>query len=80
LPDKIEQASRAIASDDSYVDAYLIRGQTYLKVASLAHSKKEKQNEVQGYVERAAADFDRALILNPENAWARLGRGDAFTW
>ncbi|MGH7229773.1 MAG: tetratricopeptide repeat protein, partial [Nitrospiraceae bacterium] len=80
LPDKIELASRAIDADDSYLDAYIIRGQTFLKVASLAHAKKEKQVEVINYVERAGADFDRALAVNPQSTWALLGRGDTSTW
>ena len=80
LPEKIDLASQAIAADDRHVDAYVVRGQTYLRVTSLAFSKKSKRAELNGYVEQAISDFDRALTLDPSSTWALLGRGDAFTW
>ena len=80
LPEKISLASQAIAADDRYVDAYIIRGQTYLRVASLAFSNKNKRTEQDSYAERALSDFDRAVTLDPASAWALLGRGDAYTW
>ena len=67
LSEEIDHVGRAIEMDDTYLDAYIIRGQTYLKAASLSHDKKEKQADVTNYVQRAAADFDRALILNPQS-------------
>jgi len=73
-------ASQAIAADDRYVDAYIIRGQTYLRIASLAFSNKNKRTEQNSYAERALSDFDRAATLDPASAWALLGRGDAYTW
>jgi tetratricopeptide (TPR) repeat protein len=80
LPEKIELASRAIMADELYVDAYIVRGQTYLRIASLAFSKKSHRAELAEYVERAITDFDHALTLDPTSTWALLGRGDAFTW
>ncbi|TLY14602.1 MAG: hypothetical protein E6K69_07570 [Nitrospirae bacterium] len=80
LPEKINLASQAIAADDRYVDAYIIRGQTYLRIASLAFSNKNKRTEQNSYAERALSDFDRAATLDPASAWALLGRGDAYTW
>jgi tetratricopeptide (TPR) repeat protein len=80
LQEKIDLASRAIAADDLYVDSYIIRGQTYLRIASLAFSKKSTRSELNAYVEQAIADFDQALKLDPSSTWALLGRGDAFTW
>lgn len=80
LPEKINLASQAIAADDRYVDAYIIRGQTYLRIASLAFSSKNKRTEQNSYAERAFSDFDRAVTLDPASAWALLGRGDAYTW
>jgi tetratricopeptide (TPR) repeat protein len=79
LSQKIDLASRAIAADDRYVDAYIVRGQTYLRVASLAVSKLTRP-EINRYVERGIADFNRALELDPKSLWALLGRGDAQTW
>lgn len=80
LPQKIELASQAIAADELNPDAYVVRGQTFLRVASLAYAKKAKRAEVDGYVERASGDFEQALKLDPTSTWALLGRGDAFTW
>jgi tetratricopeptide (TPR) repeat protein len=80
LPEKIDLASRAIVADQLYVDSYIIRGQTYLRIASLAFSKKSNRSELDPYVEQAIADFDQALTLDPSSTWALLGRGDAFTW
>lgn len=80
LPEKINLASQAIAADDRYVDAYIIRGQTYLRIASLAFSSKNKRTEQNSYAERALSDFDRAVTLDSGSAWALLGRGDAYTW
>lgn len=80
LPEKIELASKAIAADDLYVDAYIVRGQTYLRIASLAFANKKKRTELNGYVEQALSDFERGLALNPSSEWALLGRGDALTW
>lgn len=80
LPEKIADATRAIEADDTLAEAYIIRGQIYLKVASLASAKKIKGQDVRAFVERAALDFGKALSLNPHGAWGWLGRGDVFTW
>ena len=80
LPEKINLASQAIATDDRYVDAYVVRGQTYLRIASLAFSSKNKRTEQNSYAERALSDFDRAVSLDHSSTWALLGRGDAYTW
>ncbi len=80
LSEKITLASRAIDADDRYADSYIVRGQTYLSIASLAFSKRSSRAELNAYVEQAIADFDRALTLDASSAWALLGRGDAFTW
>ncbi|MGH7260041.1 MAG: tetratricopeptide repeat protein [Nitrospiraceae bacterium] len=79
FPEKIDLTTKAIAADDQYVDAYVVRGQTYLSIAS-SNSKKSLRTELNDYVDRAIADFDRALALDESSPWALLGRGDAFTW
>jgi tetratricopeptide (TPR) repeat protein len=79
LPQQIQLASQAIEADDSYVDAYVVRGQTYLRIASLAFPKL-RPKETTDYVERSIADFNHALQVDPGSAWALLGRGDAYTW
>jgi tetratricopeptide (TPR) repeat protein len=79
LPQQIQLASSALEADESYVDAYVIRGQSYLRIASLGFSKL-KHEEISTYVERGIADFNHALDLDPGSLWALLGRGDAYTW
>jgi tetratricopeptide (TPR) repeat protein len=80
LTEKIDLVSRAITADNLYVDAYIVRGQTYLKIASLSFGKRGGRSDLNAYVERAIGDFDRALELDPSSTWALLGRGDALTW
>lgn len=79
LPEKIELATKAIEADDQYVDAYVVRGQTYLSIASM-NSKKSLRDELNDYVDRAIADFEHALTLDESSPWALLGLGDAYTW
>jgi tetratricopeptide (TPR) repeat protein len=79
FPEKIELTTRAMAADNQYVDAYVVRGQTYLSIAS-SNSRKSPRAELDEYVDRALADFDQALALDQSSAWALLGRGDAYTW
>lgn len=78
--EKIDLASQAVALDARYVDALIIRGQTYLQMVSDGVSEKSKRREWSGHLKHARADFDRALALEPTSAWAWLGRGDAATW
>jgi tetratricopeptide (TPR) repeat protein len=79
LPAKVESTTRAIEEDDSYVDAYVVRGQTFLRIAAPAAAGKTLRAEEKPlYVERAIADFTQALTLDPGSTWALLGRGDAY--
>lgn len=80
LPEKVDLASRAMIADDRYVDAYIVRGQTYLRIASVAFSTKRERAEADTYIDRAMADFDHALALDRNSTWALLGHGDALTW
>jgi tetratricopeptide (TPR) repeat protein len=80
LSQKIDLATQAVIADDQFIDGYIVRGQTYLRIASLAFSRKPRPDELANYLERARADFDRALALDPSNTWALLGRGDTLTW
>ncbi len=79
FPEKIELAGKAIAIDDQYVDAFVVRGQTYLSIAS-SNSRKSPRAELNDYADRAIADFNRALALDRSSPWALLGLGDAHTW
>ena len=80
LPLKLELTSRAAVLDPKFVDPLILRGQTYLSLASVAHSNKRRLSEYSEYVDSARMDFDRALLIDPHNIWALLGEGDVYTW
>lgn len=80
LAEKIDLASQALAADDRAIDAYIVRGQAYLRAVSGTFSQKAPAEEFSRYLERARADFDHALTLDPANSWALLGRADSATW
>jgi len=80
LQQKIELASQAAVLDPHDADPLVVRGQTYLKLASAAYSNKAKLSDYAKYVDNARMDFDRALIIDPKHTWALLGQGDVNTW
>ena len=80
LPLKLELTARAAVLDPKFVDPLILRGQTYLRLASVAHSNKKRLSEYSEYVDSARMDFDRALLIDPHNIWALLGEGDVYTW
>lgn len=77
---KIDLTSQAAALDPQFVDALIVRGQTYLKMVSLAFSNKSRPSEYSEYIDYARMDFDRALLMDARNPRALLGRGDVRTW
>ncbi|MBH0202477.1 MAG: hypothetical protein HP496_09335 [Nitrospira sp.] len=80
LPLKLDLTSQAAALDPQSVDPLIVRGQTYLRLASATYSGKSKPSEYSEYIDSARMDFDRALLIDPKNTWAILGRGDVNTW
>ena len=80
LQQKIELTSKAATLDPHDADPLVVRGQTYLKLASAAYSTKAKLSEYSQYVDNARMDFDRALLIDPKHTWALLGQGDVHTW
>jgi tetratricopeptide (TPR) repeat protein len=80
LPQKFDLISQAAALDPQSVDPLIVRGQTYLRLASAAYSNKSRPNEYSKYIDHARMDFDRAILIDPKNTWALLGRGDVNTW
>lgn len=80
LRQKIDLTSQAATLDSQFVDPLIVRGQTYLKMASLAYSNKSRPSEYSQYIDCARMDFDRALLLDAINPWALLGQGDVSTW
>lgn len=80
LPLKLALTSQAAVLDPQFIDPLILRGQTYLSLASVAYSNKRRPSEYSEYVDSARMDFDRALLIDPHNIWALLGKGDVDTW
>lgn len=80
LREKIQLASDAAQMDPRSVDPLIIRGQTYLRLVSLAYSQHAKPEDYAEPLSKAKADFDRAVELDNKNAWGWVGKGDVQTW
>jgi len=80
LRDKIQLSTDSATLDDRYVDPLIVRGQTYLRLVSLAFSQQAQPLDYGDYLEKARIDFDRAITLDTKNVWAWVGKGDVLTW
>ena len=80
LREKIQLSSDAARLDPRSVEPLIARGQTYLRLVSLAFSQHAKPSEYAEHVEKAKADFDLAVQLDGKNAWGWVGKGDVQTW
>ena len=80
LRDKIQLSTDAVTLDDRYVDPLIVRGQTYLRLVSLAFSQQAQALDYADYLDKARIDFDRAITLDTKNVWAWVGKGDVLTW
>ena len=80
LWDKIQLSSDAAILDDRYVDPLIVRGQTYLRLVSLAFSQQTQPAQYADYLDKATIDFNLALTLDDKNIWAWIGKGDVLTW
>jgi tetratricopeptide (TPR) repeat protein len=80
LRNKIQLSTDAATLDDHYVDPLIVRGQTYLRLVSLAFSQQAQALDYADYLEKARIDFNRAIALDGKNVWAWVGKGDVLTW
>jgi tetratricopeptide (TPR) repeat protein len=80
LREKIQISTDAATIDDRYVDPLIVRGQTYLRLVSLAFSQQPKGSDYAGYLDKARRDFDHAITLDSKNVWAWIGKGDVLRW
>ena len=80
LWDKIQLSSDAATLDNRYVDPLIVRGQTYLRLVSLAFSQQTQPAQYADYLDKATIDFNLALTLDDKNIWAWIGKGDVLTW
>ena len=80
LRNKIQLSTDATTLDDRYVDPLIVRGQTYLRLVSLAFSQQPQALDYANYLDKARMDFDRAIALDAKNVWAWVGKGEVLTW
>jgi tetratricopeptide (TPR) repeat protein len=80
LNDKIALTSESLNLDGRQVDPLIVRGQTFLQLVSLVFSQHAKAPDYDTYLQRAKADFDRAVATDSKNPWAWLGQGDVHSW
>lgn len=80
LREKLQLVSEAAALDDRYSEPLIVRGQTYLRLVSLAFSQQAGREDYVDHIEKARADFDHAVQLDGKNPWAWVGKGDVQTW
>ena len=80
LREKIQLASEASRLDQQSIEPLIVRGHTYLRLVSLAFSQHANPEDYAEHVEKARADFERAVQLDGNNAWGWVGTGDVQTW
>ncbi len=80
LREKIQLATEAATIDERSSEPLIVRGQTYLRLVSLAFSQHGKPEEYGDHLDKARLDFDRAVQLDGKNPWAWVGKGDVQTW
>jgi tetratricopeptide (TPR) repeat protein len=80
LRDKIQLSTDAATLDNRFIDPLIVRGQTYLRLVSLAFSQQAQASDYADYLDKARMDFDRAIALDARNVWAWVGKGEVLTW
>ncbi len=80
LREKIQLTTEAASLDEQYGEPLIVRGQTYLRLVSLAFSQQAKREDYRDHLEKARSDFDRAVQVDAKNPWAWVGKGDVHTW
>jgi len=80
LREKIQLSTDAATLDDHYVEPLIVRGQTYLRLVSLAFSQPDHTSDYRDYLAKARIDFDRAITIDDKNIWGWVGKGDVSTW
>jgi tetratricopeptide (TPR) repeat protein len=80
LRSKIQLATEAAHLDPQSVEPLIVRGQSYLRLVSIAYSEHQRPSEYADLIKKAESDFDQALKLDVKNTWAWTGKGDVQTW
>lgn len=77
---KIQLASEAAQLDPQSAEPFIVRGQAYLRLVSIAYSEGSHGSRLTSQIEKARSDFDEAVQLDGKNPWAWIGKGDVQTW
>jgi tetratricopeptide (TPR) repeat protein len=80
LSEKVTLTSEALDLDTRFVEALVVRGQTYLRMVSIAFAQRIPASDYRPLLPKAKTDFDRALAIDAKNTWALLGQGDVQSW
>ncbi|HSE57524.1 MAG TPA: hypothetical protein VLA99_02375 [Nitrospiraceae bacterium] len=76
LSEKVLLATQAINMNRQLAEAYVVRGQTYLKAASATKTRHGPDADFDLFIRMASGDFSRALAIDPYQTWALLGRAE----
>lgn len=76
LSEKVLLATQAIQMNQHLAEAYVVRGQTYLKAASATRTRQGLDTDFDLFIRMASEDFSRALAIDPYQTWALLGRAE----
>lgn len=76
LSEKVLLATQAINMNQQLAEAYVVRGQTYMKAASATKAREGPDTDFDLFIRMASDDFSRALAIDPYQTWALLGRAE----
>lgn len=76
--EKIALTSEALAANPREHDAFVIRGQTLLHVASLGQVPDPDPADRDWLLEKAKSDFSDAITIHQASPWAWFGRAEAL--
>ena len=79
LSEKVLLATQAIHLNRDRAEAYVVRGQTYLKAATLTNTHGGLGTDRDLFIRMASDDFSRALTIDPRQTWALLGRAEVHS-
>ena len=79
LSEKVLLATQAIHMNQQLAEAYVVRGQTYLKAATATVARHGPDTDRELFIRMASNDFSRALTIDPRQKWALLGRAELYS-
>ncbi len=76
--ERIALTTQALAINPREQQAWIVRGQTLLRIASLPHSPDPNIEDRTWLLEHAAADFSKAMSVGSPNPWAWFGAAEVL--